>query len=115
MKLRERQRPASVRHVLIVLAAACAGCASERMPVEQVPGQAARMAFSLQIAHPDAALNASTSQDGLDGAAAKASIDRYIRSFELPAPTSNLFTIGVGTGSGGSTASPGVTVPAAKR
>ena len=114
MRIREHLYPVLVT-CLLVVTAACAGCASERIPAERLPGQAARSAFSLQVAHPDAAREQSTASSGLDGTAAKASIDRYIRSFELPAPTSNLFTIGVGTGAGGSTASPATPASSTKR
>ncbi len=115
MTIRQPQCVASMKYAVLVLAAALNGCATERIPAERIPGQTARAAFALQVAHPDAALKASAPQEGLSGAAAKASIDRYFRSFELPAPTSNLFTIGVGTGAGGSTASPSASGAATKR
>ncbi len=89
----------------LVLAFLCTGCASERMPGSEGAGQTVRAALASQIVNPDAARTA-PAVPSLHGAAAKASIDRMVRSFEAPAPAANLFTIGVGTGAGGSTASP---------
>lgn len=90
--------------VLIV----CGGCSSPRMPGEAQHGSAVRAAFASQVIDPQAGLVARSGQ-GLGGAAAKASVDRYFRSFEVPAATSNLFAIGMGSGAAGSTAAPAVT------
>ena len=92
---------------LIVLIV-CAGCSSPRMPGEAQHGSAVREAFASQVIDPQAGLVARPRQ-GLGGAAAKASVDRYFRSFEVPAATSNLFAIGMGSGAAGSTAAPAVT------
>ena len=89
--------------VILGLAIWAAGCATERIPGEQAIGSSARAAFALQVVNPHAAQNA-PAPSGLHGAAAKASIDRFIRSFEVPAPPANLFTIGMGAPA--STASP---------
>ena len=79
------------------------GCASERIPGTQDPGNSVRSVFAAQVINPQAALTAPANAP-MHGGAAKASMDRYVRSFELPAPSANLFTIGVGAPP--STASP---------
>ena len=84
------------------------GCSSPRMPGEAQHGNTVRAAFASQVIDPQAGLVARLGQ-GLGGAAAKASVDRYFRSFEVPAATSNLFAIGMGSGAAGSTAAPAVT------
>lgn len=87
---------------LIVGVLVC-GCASERIPGAQDAGQSVRAVFAAQVINPQAALTAPASTS-MHGATAKASVDRYVRSFELPAPSTNLFTIGMGAPP--STASP---------
>ena len=84
------------------------GCSSPRMPGEAQHGNTVRAVFASQVIDPQAGLVARPEQ-GLGGAAAKASVDRYFRSFEVPAATSNLFAIGMGSGAAGSTAAPAVT------
>jgi hypothetical protein len=42
---------------------------------------------------------------GLDGPAADATIDRYHKSYETPPQPVNVFTIGIGSGSGGTSGS----------
>ena len=79
------------------------GCAIERIPDAQDAGKSVRSVFAAQVINPQAAVMAPANAL-MHGAAAKASIDRYVRSFELPAPSTNLFTIGVGAPA--STASP---------
>lgn len=100
-----RSTPGMLVPTMALLALGCAGCTSPRLGTDLAQGRAARAAFDQQVLHPQAALTLETPQ-GLSGPAAKASIDRYIRSFEVPAAPTNLFTIGVGTGGGGSTAAP---------
>lgn len=92
------------KRAALLAALLCAGCASERMPGSEGAGQTVRAALASQIINPDAARTA-PAVPSLHGAAAKASIDRFVRSFEAPAPAANRFTIGVGSGAG-STASP---------
>ena len=79
------------------------GCATERIPGVQDAGKSVQAVFAAQVINPQAAFRAPANAP-MHGAAAKASIDRYVRSFELPAPSTNLFTIGVGAPA--STASP---------
>lgn len=60
-----------------------------------------RMAQARQTADAGAtARNASKDAAGIDGAAARATFDRYLFSFTRPQPQPNVFTIGV-TGGGG--------------
>ena len=49
---------------------------------------------------------------GLEGAPAKATIDRYNRSYEFPQNLGNVLTIGVGTGTPPATGTPGMPVTA---
>ena len=63
-------------------------------------GDAVRAARLQQTLNPNASQNF-VAPAGLDGQAAKATIDRYERSFEMPPPPVNVFTIGVGSGAGG--------------
>ncbi len=112
MMIQGRRRLPRYHALLLAMVLACVGCESSRFHTEQTDGRSVRAAFDQQVLHPQAALTLPTVQ-GLNGPAAKASIDRYIRSFEVPAPASNVFTIGVGTGAGGSTAAPAV--PATSR
>lgn len=79
------------------------GCAAERIPGAHDAGHSVRSVFAAQVINPQAAL-AAPADTPMHGSAAKASIDRYVRSFEQPAPSTNLFTIGVGAPP--STASP---------
>lgn len=63
-------------------------------------GMSARQTVEAQIANPDAPLSANASRTS-DGQSAKAAVDRYQKSFEvIPLPT-NVFNIGVGSGTGG--------------
>ncbi|NBW00422.1 MAG: hypothetical protein EBR85_01675 [Betaproteobacteria bacterium] len=49
---------------------------------------------------------------GLEGAPAKAVIDRYNRSYEFPQNLGNVLTIGVGTGTTPATGTPGMPITA---
>ena len=98
----------SIGLLTLIVLIGCGGCSSPRMPGEAQHGSAVRAAFASQVIDPQAGLVVRTNQ-GLAGAAAKASVERYFRSFEVPAATSNLFTIGMGAGAAGSTAAPAVT------
>ena len=86
----------------VVLGAAAlaliAGCA-ETPRVDEHFGEAVRAATAQQIVNPDASLNKDPVA-GIDGQAANSSIDRYHRSYQVPPPPVNVFTIGVGTGGG---------------
>ena len=58
-------------------------------------GDAVRFAMTQQTINPEASLNIKP-VNGIDGVAARDSVNRYNNSFKEPAPTSNSFTIGVG-------------------
>jgi hypothetical protein len=91
------------------LAALFAGGCSNRIggnaPTDQSFGDAVRAAQSRQTLNPMASQNPTPAV--LDGQAAKATVDRYEKSFELPPPPVNVYTIGVGTGTGGSSGAVG--------
>ena len=91
----DKRRLAIVSVGLVALLAA--GCAENRYREEEGFGDAVRAAKARQIINPDASRNTAR-PDGMDGHTAKATIDRYEKSFETPPPPVNVFTIGVGTG-----------------
>lgn len=80
-----------------------AGCAENRYREEEGFGDAVRAARARQTINPDAGRTAAR-PDGLDGASAKATVDRYQKSYETPPPPVNVFTIGV-SGQTGTSAS----------
>lgn len=77
-----------------------AGCAENRYREPENFGDAVRAAQARQIINPDAS-RSTARPDGMDGAAAKSTIDRYQKSFETPPAPVNVFTIGVGGGTSG--------------
>ena len=85
---------------LCLLGLFAAGCAENRYRQEAGFGDSVRAATARQIVDPDASRKA-PKPDGMDGAAAKATMDRYQKSFETPPPPANVFTIGVGSGGTG--------------
>lgn len=85
---------------LCLTALLAAGCAENRYREEEGFGDAVRAAKARQIINPDASRNTAR-PDGMDGASAKSTIDRYEKSFESPPAPVNVFTIGVGGGSAG--------------
>lgn len=95
--------PRSALLTALLSALLTSSCARDRIPGAADAGSSVRAAFAAQVIHPQAALSA-PSTSSLHGGAAKASVDRFVRSFEQPAPSANLFTIGMG--SPPSTASP---------
>ena len=74
------------------------GCATEPAPyLESRLGDAVRAARVQQIMD----LNASKNTDpvaGMDGRAAKTSIDRYYKSFDAPPPTFTIINVGGSAG-----------------
>lgn len=60
-------------------------------------GNSVRAAFAQQIINPDASQNPDP-VSGMDGRAARETMDRYQKSFSAPKPQPNIFTIGVGGG-----------------
>ncbi|GAB3545520.1 hypothetical protein GCM10027343_22050 [Noviherbaspirillum agri] len=78
---------------------AVGGCATH-YAAEEGFGDTVRAAKAQQIVNPDASRN-TAAPTGFDGAAAKATVDRYQKSFETTQPATNVFNIGVGTSGGG--------------
>lgn len=94
------------RTVRTVLGLGCAvallgGCAMAHYETEAGFGDTVRAAQAQQTINPDASRNLAP-PNGLEGAAAKAVVDRYEKSFETPPAPVNVFNIGVGNNSGGS-------------
>lgn len=94
------------RTAMTVISLGCAalllgGCAQPRQLTDEGFGDAVRAAQAQQTLNPDASRNRAAPK-GLDGPAAKASVDRYEKSYEAPPPPVNVFTIGIGSGGGSS-------------
>ena len=68
-----------------------AGCVSIYPEVDQRHGQAVTAAMDAQVFNPQASRNAVS---GIDGRAAKETMDRYVDSFKSPPPTMNVINIG---------------------
>lgn len=83
-----------------------ASCASQSSYVDQHFGEAVNTAKAQQIINSDASLN-NDPVTGVDGQAAKGAIDRYQKSFVQPPASTNVFTIGVGSGGSGGTSASG--------
>ncbi len=77
------------------LAALLAACAPTTPQLDRRAGDAVRIAFAQQVAHPGAAANPDPVA-GLDGKSARAALERYQKSFVEPAPPVNNFNINVG-------------------
>ena len=75
------------------------GCVSISPSFDDQFGQTVPTLRAQQIANPQAAIeNQDRAVTGMDGRAAREAVDRYYKSFsEPPAPT-NVFTIGIGSG-----------------
>lgn len=78
------------------------GCAPATPRMDQHFGEAVNTAKAQQTVNPDASRNADPVA-GLDGPAAKFTIDRYQKSYQTPPPPINVFTIGVGSSAGAGT------------
>ena len=74
---------------LLLVTMACAGPSR----VERDFGTSAKLAKFNQIANPAAGKNLEPVV-GFDGGAAKATIDKYHKDFEKPAPETNVYMIG---------------------
>lgn len=99
MNTRKRVTSAACLAVLLV-----SGCMESRIggrtPTDAAFGQAVRAAQVRQTLNPAASSNPAA-PEGLDGPAAKGTIDRYQKSFESPPAPVNVYTIGVGGGASG--------------
>jgi hypothetical protein len=69
-----------------------AGCVSIHPEVDQREGDAVRAATRAQMINPEGVRNADVI--GIDGRAAKETMDRYVDSFKSPPPTMNVINIG---------------------
>jgi hypothetical protein len=79
---------------LVLLAAGCV----QRAPVlDSQFGVAVTLLKAQQILNPEASRNADPVA-GMDGKAAKSAYDEYQKSYRVPAPQQNVFTIGIGSG-----------------
>lgn len=76
-----------------------AGCVTRAPVVDQHFGEAVNTAKAQQTINPDASRDLDPVA-GIDGMAADATIDRYHKSYETPPQPVNVFTIGIGGGSG---------------
>lgn len=86
----------------ILIVTGLVGCVNPAPVLDDNFGNAVNAAKAAQIINPDASLNTDPVY-GVDGLAADAAMSRYHRSFVQPVVTPNVFTIGVGTSSGGMT------------
>lgn len=84
---------------LLAVSAACllSACAPTTPQWDANFGNSVRTAFEQQIINPDASKNPDP-VSGMDGRAARETMDRYQKSFSEPAPQPNIFAIGVGGG-----------------
>jgi hypothetical protein len=86
----------------LLASAALSGCAPTTPRLDANFGDAVNTAKAQQTINPDASQNTDPVA-GLGGTAANAVIDRYNKSYETPPAPTNVFTIGVGSGSTGTT------------
>ena len=96
----------NAQSILLVSAAFLLGACGTTTPrnLDAQMGTAVDMAKAQQIANPQAAAD-TRPVVGIDGKAADALVDRYHKTFSAPQPTTNVYTIGVGTGTGGGSTS----------
>lgn len=81
----------------MLMVAGLTGCVNQTPKLDDNFGNAVNAAKAAQTLNPDAALSAAP-PDGVSGQAADAAVDRYHKSFQTPPLTTNVFTIGVGSG-----------------
>lgn len=82
---------------LLIVASALIACAEPAPRLEAEFGNSTRATLNAQIINPNASNNPNPVA-GLDGRAARDAIQNYQKSFTKPEPTTNTFTIGVGSG-----------------
>jgi hypothetical protein len=70
-----------------------AGCVAIHPEVDRRAGEAVTFATGAQTLNPQAARDPNA-VSGIDGRAAKESMDRYVESFRTPQPTMNVLNIG---------------------
>lgn len=83
---------------LVATAVLCgaAGCSTPTPQIDSHLGEAVSLINAQQVLHPDAGTNRNP-VSGIDGMAGKSAQDEYQKSFRVPTPQGNAFTIGVGT------------------
>lgn len=86
---------------LLMLAGVLTACVEPAPRVEAEFGNATRATLNAQIINPVAGNNPDPVA-GLDGRAARDTINNYQKSFAKPEPTPNVFNIGVGNNNSGS-------------
>jgi hypothetical protein len=86
--------------ILVTLTAGLAACTSTTPNLDRNFGQAVNHAKAQQTLNPDASQNPDPVA-GIDGPAAKSSVERYDDSFKAPPPTFNVININSGGGTGG--------------
>jgi hypothetical protein len=74
------------------------GCLSSTPHWDQTFGESVRQVTAMQIANPDAGQNTDP-VFGIDGKSGNSIMNNYDKSFTAPTPPTNVFTIGIGTGS----------------
>lgn len=85
--------------ILLVIASILTACAEPAPRLEAEFGNSTRATLNAQIINPNAGNNPDPVA-GLDGRAARDAIQNYKNSFTNPEPTTNAFTIGIGSGGG---------------
>ena len=75
-------------------------CSNYPSAIDENFGGSVRKFVNMQTANPEVSQSMNTSAK-TDGQSVKASIDSYQKSFEVLPPPSNVFNIGVGSGTGG--------------
>jgi 3-methyladenine DNA glycosylase/8-oxoguanine DNA glycosylase len=88
--------------VTVLSVASLSACVSRNPHFDQGFGTEVRTIASQQVRDPNAATtNAGRAVDGIDGKAAKQSMDRYQRSFGEPPRPANVLSIGLGAAEAG--------------
>lgn len=89
-------RSAALASLTLVLTA----CAPTTPTFDRHFGETVPALRAQQTRNPDAPIaNRNKSVDGIEGRSAREAVDRYYNSFAEPPAQSNVFTIGVGSGS----------------
>jgi hypothetical protein len=87
-----RFRFASIPCAVMLLA--ITGCVSRMPNLDSHFGEAVNLVKAQQMLNPDASRNTAPVQ-GMDGKAAKSAYDAYQKSYRVPEPQANVFSIGI--------------------
>lgn len=93
------KRPSNILPACTALAI-LVGCAPLTPELDRHFGESVRVMNAQQTLSPEASANSAVT--GMDGQAAHHTITRYTKSYSAPTPQPNVFSIGVGSSSGGS-------------